>query len=67
MEMLTLFVLNLAALALRGATDPRQVIDALASTTRSVSDYLLNEVIERLPCLQTGTPAPATVRLHQLC
>ncbi len=41
--------LQLAALALRGAADPRRVIDALASTTRAVNDYLLNEVLERLP------------------
>ncbi len=26
-----------------------EVIDALASTTRAVNDYLLNEVLERLP------------------
>ena len=41
--------LGLAALALRGVDDPSRVIDALASTSRAVSDYLLNEVIERLP------------------
>jgi LuxR family transcriptional regulator, maltose regulon positive regulatory protein len=41
--------LQLAALALRGNGDPRRVIDALASTSRAVNDYLLNEVLERLP------------------
>lgn len=41
--------LQLAILALRGAGDARRVIDALASTTRTVNDYLLNEVLDRLP------------------
>ena len=41
--------LQLAILALRGHGDPRVVIDALMSTTRSVNDYLLNEVLDRLP------------------
>ncbi len=41
--------LQLAALALRGGTDPRRVIDALGSTTSALNDYLLNEVLEALP------------------
>ena len=40
--------LQLAALALRGGGDPKPVIDALASTTKAVNDYLLNEVLDRL-------------------
>ena len=39
----------MAVLAMRAGGDPREVIDALASTTREASDYLANEVMNRLP------------------
>ena len=41
--------LQMAVLAMRGGGDPREVIDALASTTREASDYLASEVMNRLP------------------
>jgi ATP/maltotriose-dependent transcriptional regulator MalT len=41
--------LQMAVLAVRAGGDPREVIDALASTTREASDYLANEVLNRLP------------------
>jgi LuxR family maltose regulon positive regulatory protein len=41
--------LQMAVLAMRGAGDPREVIDAFASTTRETSDYLASEVMNRLP------------------
>ena len=41
--------LQMAVLAMRGGGDPRGVIDALASTTQEASDYLANEVLNRLP------------------
>src|SRR5271157_1179591 len=40
---------QMAVLAMRAGGDPREVIDALASTTQEVSDYLANEVMNRLP------------------
>ena len=40
--------LRLAVLALRNADDPNQVLEGLATTTREVSDYLANEVIDKL-------------------
>ena len=40
---------QMAVLAMRAGGDPREVIDALASTTRETSDYLANEVMNRLP------------------
>jgi len=39
----------MAVLAMRAGGDPREVIDALASTTQEASDYLANEVLNRLP------------------
>ena len=41
--------LQMAVLAMRGADDPREVIDAFAATTQETSDYLANEVMNRLP------------------
>ena len=41
--------LQMAVLAMRAGGDPREVIDALASTTQEASDYLANEVMSRLP------------------
>ena len=40
---------QMAVLAMRAGGDPREVIDALASTTQEASDYLANEVLNRLP------------------
>ena len=41
--------LQMAVLAMRAGGDPHEVIDALASTTQEASDYLANEVMNRLP------------------
>jgi LuxR family maltose regulon positive regulatory protein len=41
--------LQMAVLAMRAGGDPHEVIDALASTTQDASDYLANEVMNRLP------------------
>jgi LuxR family maltose regulon positive regulatory protein len=41
--------LQMAVLAMRAGGDPREVIDAFASTTQEASDYLANEVLNRLP------------------
>jgi LuxR family maltose regulon positive regulatory protein len=41
--------LQMAVLAMRAGGDPREVVDALASTTQEASDYLANEVLNRLP------------------
>ena len=41
--------LQMAVLAMRAGGDPGEVIDALASTTQEASDYLANEVMNRLP------------------
>ena len=41
--------LQMAVLAIRAGGDPHEVIDALESTTREASDYLANEVLNRLP------------------
>ena len=41
--------LQMAVLAIRAGGDPREVIDALALTTQEASDYLANEVMNRLP------------------
>ena len=41
--------LQMAVLAMRAGGDPREVIDAFASTTQEASDYLANEVMNRLP------------------
>ena len=41
--------LQMAVLAMRSGGDPDKVIDAIASTTHEVSDYLANEVMNRLP------------------
>ncbi len=41
--------LQMAVLAMRAGGDPREVIDAFASTTKETSDYLANEVMNRLP------------------
>jgi ATP/maltotriose-dependent transcriptional regulator MalT len=41
--------LQMAVLAIRAGGDPREVIDVLASTTQEASDYLANEVMNRLP------------------
>ena len=40
---------QMAVLAMRAGGDPREVIDAFASTTQEASDYLANEVMNRLP------------------
>jgi len=40
---------QMAVLAMRAGSDPHEVIDALASTTQEASDYLANEVMNRLP------------------
>ena len=40
---------QMAVLAIRAGGDPREVIDALALTTQEASDYLANEVMNRLP------------------
>jgi LuxR family transcriptional regulator, maltose regulon positive regulatory protein len=40
---------QMAVLAMRAGGDPREVMDALASTTQEASDYLANEVMNRLP------------------
>jgi LuxR family maltose regulon positive regulatory protein len=40
--------LQMAVLAIRAGGDPHEVVDALASTTREASDYLANEVLNRL-------------------
>jgi len=39
---------QMAVLAMRAGGDPREVIDAFASTTQEASDYLANEVMNRL-------------------
>ena len=41
--------LQMAVLAMRAGGDPNEVIYALASTTQEASDYLANEVMNRLP------------------
>jgi LuxR family maltose regulon positive regulatory protein len=41
--------LQMAVLAMRAGGDPHEVIDAFASTTQEASDYLANEVMNRLP------------------
>ena len=41
--------LQMAVLAMRAGSDPHEVMDALASTTQEASDYLANEVMNRLP------------------
>ena len=41
--------LQMAVLAMRAGGDPREVIEAFASTTKKMSDYLANEVLNRLP------------------
>ena len=41
--------LQMAVLAMRAGSDPEEVINALASTTQETSDYLANEVMNRLP------------------
>ncbi len=41
--------LQMAVLAMRAGSDPQEVINALASTTQETSDYLANEVMNRLP------------------
>ena len=41
--------LQMAVLAMRAGGDPHEVIEAFASTTREASDYLANEVLNRLP------------------
>ena len=41
--------LQMAVLAIRAGGDPNEVVDALASTTQEASDYLANEVMNRLP------------------
>ena len=46
--------LQMAVLAMRAGGDPREVIDAFASTTRETSDYLANEVMNRLPADLAG-------------
>ena len=46
--------LQMAVLAMRAGGDPREVIGALASTTREASDYLANEVMNRLPADLAG-------------
>src|SRR6266545_4837045 len=38
-----------ASPSMRGGGDPREVVDALASTTQEASDYLANEVLNQLP------------------
>ena len=47
---------QMAVLAIRAGGDPREVIDALASTTQEASDYLANEVMNRLPPELAGVP-----------
>jgi LuxR family transcriptional regulator, maltose regulon positive regulatory protein len=46
--------LQMAVLAMRRAGDPREVIDAFAATTKETSDYLANEVMNRLPADLAG-------------
>jgi LuxR family transcriptional regulator, maltose regulon positive regulatory protein len=46
--------LQMAVLAMRAGGDPREVIDAFASTTQEASDYLANEVMNRLPTELAG-------------
>ncbi len=46
--------LQMAVLAMRAGGDPREVIEALASTTQEASDYLANEVLNRLPADLAG-------------
>ena len=46
--------LQMAVLAMRAGGDPREVIDAFASTTQETSDYLANEVMNRLPADLAG-------------
>ena len=41
--------LQMAVLAIRAGGDPDEVIGSLASSTREASDYLANEVMNRLP------------------
>jgi LuxR family maltose regulon positive regulatory protein len=41
--------LQMAVLAIRAGGDPNEVIGAFASTTQETSDYLANEVMNRLP------------------
>ncbi len=41
--------LQMAVLTMRAGGDPREVIDAFARTTKEASDYLANEVMNRLP------------------
>ena len=44
----------MAVLAMRAGSDPREVIDAFAATTRETSDYLASEVMNRLPADLAG-------------
>ncbi len=46
--------LQMAVLAIRAGGDPHEVIDAFALTTHETSDYLANEVMNRLPPDLTG-------------
>ena len=46
--------LQMAVLAVRSGGDPREVVDAFASTTQATSDYLANEVMSRLPADLAG-------------
>ncbi len=46
--------LQMAVLAMRAGGDPHEVIDALAATTQEASDYLANEVMNRLPAEVAG-------------
>ena len=41
--------LQMAVLAMRAGGEPQEVIEAFASTTKETSDYLANEVLNRLP------------------
>ena len=50
--------LQMAVLAMRRAGDPREVIDAFATTTTETSDYLANEVMSRLPAGPGRLPDP---------
>jgi len=44
-------------MAIRDVDDPKEMVDALASTTKETSDNLANEVIARLPSESVGFAA----------
>ena len=59
--------LQMAVLAMRAGGDPHEVIEAFASTTREASDYLANEVLNRLPSLPSMWQVCRVPSLYSAC